>query len=85
MKGLYWSFILTLAAFIIYVRFHRETDEYCDFCGKGIDMRRDNFVSAKYAIDTGLLRAFDYWHFCGDECHIMFLDLLATDTDTSEG
>lgn len=73
MKGLFWMLFLLLAALIIYVRYHREDDEFCEFCSIGIDTSKDDYVSSRYAIDLGITRVYDEWIFCSEICEINHL------------
>jgi hypothetical protein len=86
-KALWWTFILTLAAFVVHVRYARDPDEFCEYCLRDIDTERDGFVAREHAVELGVVRAYDTWYFCSFECEATFLDELGSghDNDAGEG
>lgn len=87
MKGLWWTLLLSLVAFIVHVRYARDPDEFCGYCLRDIDTARDGFVEREHAVELGVVRAYDTWYFCSFECEATFLDELASanEKDAGEG
>jgi hypothetical protein len=86
-KGLWWTFFLSVAAFIVHVRFARDPDEFCEQCLQDIDTERDAHIEREHSVELGVVRAYGTWYFCSFECEVTFLEQLSShhNKDTGEG